>query len=182
MYRLASEQLQVTIQLSAPILLLLTTFAGEITRLLFSPEFAESARLIPLMAVLVITSVAIWPVHTLQSALGLPKQQAAGSLANTVVTLTAIAAMHSDLGPMSFASAMALGGLAQLALQSGLLRARAAIAYRAADWGPMALLAAAIAGIAVLGGEAPDAAKVAGTVMAGAWAYVALKHYRRHRS
>ena len=182
MYRLASEQLRVTIQLSAPILLLLTTFAAEIVRVLFSPEFAESARLIPLMAFLVITSVAVWPLHTLQSALGLPRQQAAGSVANAVVTLLVIGALRSDLAPMSFAAAMAVGGLAQVALQSALLRARAGIVYQAADWGPMALLVATIAGIAFLGAKAPDATKVAGTLMAGAWAYVALMHYRRHRS
>lgn len=179
---LAVEQLLVTIQISAPILIFVCAFSGPVTNLLFSSQFSETARLVPLMAVLVIINITNWPVHTIQTALGLPRQQLAGTVANSAVALVTIGLMHASLDAMTFAVALVAGALGQLVTQGALLWRSANLRYFARDWTPIALLLASVGCVVVLRLSQPRAGLVVGSLLALAWATFALRHYAAHRA
>lgn len=178
---LATEQLHVTIQISAPILLMVCSFSNEVTALLFSREFSETARLVPLMSVLVVVNITNWPVHTMQTALGLPSQQLAGTVANAGVALAIIGIGHDSLSPMTFTIALVAGACGQFVTQAMLLWRSARVRYSAREGRTIALLLGCIGTVAVLGGVSPLLRAVVGTSIALVWAMFATRHYLAHR-
>jgi PST family polysaccharide transporter len=182
MRSLAVEQLFVTIQLSAPILLFVCTFSSEVTSLLFSAQFSETARLVPLMAILVIANIANWPVHTMQTALGFSRQQLAGTAANSIVVLGTIAIMHDSLDATTFVIALLAGALGQLVTQATLLWRRTKLRLFAREWSPIALLLASIVAVVMLTGSRTLTGSVVGLALTLTWAAAALRHYVAHRA
>jgi O-antigen/teichoic acid export membrane protein len=180
--RQATEQLFVSLMLTAPVVLVVCTFSGEITHLLFSSQFTEAARVVPVMSILVVANISNWPVHTMQTALGYPRDQLSGSIANVLGALVVIGINYKDLSHGTFAAALVVGSLAQLATQSTLLWWREQIAYSAKDWIPGVLLVVTVLWLPFAEQYSPAWGRTAGLAIALVWAGVGLMHYARHRT
>jgi hypothetical protein len=133
------------------------------------------------MSVLVIVNIANWPVHTMQTALGLPSQQLAGTVANAGVALTVIGIAHDSLSATTFSMALVAGALGQCATQATLLWRSARLRYSAREGIAIALLLGCIAIVAVLGDVSPTLRALVGSSIALAWAMFAMSHYLAHR-
>jgi PST family polysaccharide transporter len=181
MRRQASEQLLVSLLVSAPVILVFCTFSGEITRIFFSAQFADAARVVPIMSVLVVANISNWPVHTMQTALGHPRDQLLGSIASVVASLLVIALNHRDLDHQVFAAALVAGSIAQLAVQGAMLWIRAGLVYAPRDWAPGVLLIVTVLSIPLVQEHSSLLGIALGMCMAVAWAGAGLMHYARHR-
>jgi hypothetical protein len=132
------------------------------------------------MAIVAVVNIAVWPIQTAQTAFALPRQQIAGSLANTGSTLGMILATGEAISPTLFAVALLLGAFCQLGVQAVLLaRSRCAV-YSPRDWAKVATAGALVALVAAIQSRWETGGRILGVAIAGAGGIVMLYHYRAH--